>query len=341
MKGNDPRLACPRDRSPLASLSPRRLACAHGHEYPVVGGVPVLLVEEAPQTSPIASRSLEAARRWADSDPPAGELFLESLGVSDGEREAARGLARSGSRIDPAVSVLVAATSGLAYRDLVGRLEDYPIPEIRLPPQAGARLLDVGCGWGRWSFAAARKGYRATGIDPSLGAVMAARRVAASLGIEADFACADARALPFADGSFDAAFSYSVIQHFSRADAAAAIAEAARVLRADGRVLVQMANAHGVRSLYHRARRGFAEGGGFDVRYWTIAELERAFAERFARVETSIHAFFGLGLEPSDAAIVSARGRRLIAASERLRRLSGRMPWLKRFADSVYVAASR
>ena len=38
-------------------------------------------------------------------------------------------------------------------------------------------LLDIGCSWGRWSLAAARKGYSVVGIDPSLGAVMAARRI--------------------------------------------------------------------------------------------------------------------------------------------------------------------
>ena len=41
---------------------------------------------------------------------------------------------------------------------------------------AGSRLLDLGSSWGRWSIAAARKGYSVVGLDPSLGAVLAARR---------------------------------------------------------------------------------------------------------------------------------------------------------------------
>ena len=47
-------------------------------------------------------------------------------------------------------------------RDLAGRT-------------GGTRLLDIGCSWGRWSLAAAARGYDAVGIDPSLGAIMAAR----------------------------------------------------------------------------------------------------------------------------------------------------------------------
>ena len=100
--------------------------------------------------------------------------------------------------IDPVVAYLIAATNGLMYRHLIGRLESYPIPDIDLPPGEGRTLLDVGCSWGRWSLAAARLGYTVIGIDPSLGAVMAARRVARQLNLAATFLVGDARHLPFA-----------------------------------------------------------------------------------------------------------------------------------------------
>ena len=337
------RLACPRDRAPLREARARTLACEHGHEYPVVGGVPVLLVDDAQQTSGVAGQSLAAAARWAGAgaDPPPDDLCLESLGASAAEKAQALRLADRGGFVDPVVSVLIAATNGLAYKTLVGALREYPIPDIRLAPAAGAALLDVGCGWGRWSISAARKGYRVVGIDPSLAAVMAARRVARQLGVDAEYLCADARYLPFVAGAFDVVFSYSVLQHFSKAAAATAIAEAARVLRSRGRCLAQMANASGVRSFYHRLRRGFAEGSGFDVRYWRLAELEAAFGREFSEVETSIHCFFGLGLEPSDRAIVPRHARFVIQASERLRALGATMPSLKHLADSVYVSATK
>ena len=65
------------------------------------------------------------------------------------------------------VAYLVAATNGFMYLHLLGKLSEYPIPDLRLPEGNGTPLLDVGCNWGRWSIAAARKGYAATGVDPS------------------------------------------------------------------------------------------------------------------------------------------------------------------------------
>src|SRR5204863_8472237 len=136
-----------------------------------------------------------------------------------------------------------------------GVLDRYPIPVLRLPDGGGRRLLDVGCSWGRWSMAAARNGYRVVGIDPSLGAVMAARRVARDLKFDASFVVGDARFLPFVQDSFDTVFSYSVIQHFSKVDAKQAIGEIARVLAHGGTTKVQMPSQLGIRCLYHQFRR--------------------------------------------------------------------------------------
>ena len=81
----------------------------------------------------------------------------------------------------------VGATNGILYKDAIGKLDHYPIPVLRMPPGAGRRLLDIGCNWGRWSIAAARLGYRPIGIDPSLGAVLAAKRVSEKLGLDVQF----------------------------------------------------------------------------------------------------------------------------------------------------------
>ncbi len=95
------------------------------------------------------------------------------------------------------MSYLVAATSGILYKHAVGRLHDYPIPEIRLADGQGKVLLDIGCSWGRWSMASVKKGYVPAGLDPSLGAVLAAKRLAKRLGLPFHGVVADARFLPF------------------------------------------------------------------------------------------------------------------------------------------------
>ncbi len=333
-------LACPRDRTKLSRRSPDRLVCEHGHVYPVVDDVPVLLLDDVEQSIDVARSSL--ARANGAIDEPMPELYLESVGVSDKQKALAVDLAASRApKVDPVVSVLIGATNGFAYNSLVGRLPDYPIPALRLPPARGRLLLDVGCSWGRWSIAAARKGYRVVGIDPSLGAVMAARRVARQLDTPIDYVCGDARYLPFCAGAFDTVFSYSVIQHFSKADARRTLAEIGRVLAESGDCLVQMPNRSGLRSLYHRARRNFSEGSGFDVRYWTLDELRVAFDEAIGPSSLSVHCYFGLGLEPGDMHLMRRSVKVAIVVSEFLRRLSEKAPILIRLADSVYVSAAK
>jgi ubiquinone/menaquinone biosynthesis C-methylase UbiE len=266
-------------------------------------------------------------------------LYLESLGVSESEKAMAVDLARRGAKMDPVVSALIAATNGIAYKHLVGADFDYPIPDIRLSRAEDTLLLDIGCGWGRWSVAAARKGYRVVGIDPSLSAVMAGKRVAKQLSLAIDYICADARHLPFEDNSFDTVFSYSVIQHFSKIDAARTLEESCRILRSGGRCLIQMPNRLGLRSLLHLCIRRFAKGSGFDVRYWSIDELHRTFERLIGPSEISVHCYFGLGLEPTDLHLMPRGTQLAINLSERLRKLSAKASWMTNFADSVYVSS--
>jgi SAM-dependent methyltransferase len=164
------------------------------------------------------------------------DLYLESLGVSEAEKNLIVTLADApATTIDPVVSVILAATNGILYKHLIGRLTIYPIPRLPLPQGEGKLLLDIGCSWGRWSIAAARNGYKVVGIDPSLGALMAAQRVARSMNIDIICVCADSHHLPFQDSSFDQVYSYSVLQYFGRPNnALAAFAEIGRTLRPGG-----------------------------------------------------------------------------------------------------------
>src|SRR5205085_2700917 len=157
---------------------------------------------------------------------------------------------------------------GHGYAHAMGRLAGYPIPRIPVGDGAGGLLLDLGCSWGRWSVSAARKGWKAVGLDPSLGAIMAARRAFQN---ERDvaFVCGDARFLPFKNDAFRCVFSYSVLQHFSEMDAELALAQIGRVLQQSGYSKIQMAHAGGLRSTYMRRRGDYQSGGVFRVRYWS------------------------------------------------------------------------
>ena len=335
-------LVCPLDHQPL-KLSDGFLISSAGRRYPVVDGIPVMLLEDADQTHWVAQRSLKRAQGDESViDRRAPELYLESLGINDQERQGIVRLADRGDLdIDPVVSYLVGATCGNTYGHLTGNLKSYPIPDLRLPEVTGDSFLELGCNWGRWCIAAARKGYAAVGIDPSLGAVMAARRVARQLDLPIKYLVADARYLPFKESRFDTVFSYSVLQHVSKADTRAVLLAATRILKPGGTSLVQMPNFLGIRCLQNQLKRGFREGRDFEVRYWSIPELKRTFREYIGDTEISVDCFFGLGLQESDVAAMPLRFKLLINLSGALRKTSMKLRILRYFADSVFVRSTK
>jgi SAM-dependent methyltransferase len=221
-------------------------------------------------------------------------------------------------------------------------LTKYPIPAFPLKPsEAGDTLLDVGCSWGRWSVAAAREGFSVVGVDPSLGAVMAARRVAKELNFDIKYLVADARFLPFCDNHFKNVYSYSVLQHLNKDHARQAIAQIGRVLEPGGVAKIQMANKWGLRSLQHQAQRKFRDPEGFEVRYWTVSELKAIFSGLIGRAHIAADCYFGLGWQWSDFGYVSGKHKVILVGSELLRRLSQVVSPVRMLADSVFCTATK
>jgi SAM-dependent methyltransferase len=101
-----------------------------------------------------------------------------------------------------------------------------------LGPGRGARCLDLGCGTGRAIPALIRAGWSVVGTDVSIDQLSAARE---HLGKLAELVLADAHALPFRDGEFDAVVS--ILTHTDFDDVRRAFSEAARVLRPGGAVV--------------------------------------------------------------------------------------------------------
>ena len=294
--------------------------------------------DEAAPTIGLMKKSLTAAIEYARSGGEGDLWFIETLGISDEEMAGLRALLVKGDcPTDPVISFLVRATNGIPYNEMVGRLDRIPLPELRLPPGDGKRMLDIGCSWGRWSLAAAAQGYKPIGVNPSLGAVLTAKRLAERMGMPFHGIVADARYLPLQTASVDVAFSYSVLQHFSKADARQALAQIAGATRAGGTVKIQMASALGVRSLQHLTRRRFRDPENFEVRYWSPWELRRAAAAAFGDAELEVDCYFGLGLQPADADLYTPPVRAAVRLSEFLRQASTRIRPLAYLADSLYL----
>jgi len=110
---------------------------------------------------------------------------------------------------------------------------------FRLISDGGAppRLLDIGAGTGVYLDTLARHAGSVVAVDASADMIRVARDYCAGRGL-AGVACAvaDAAALPFPDGAFDAVVALDVLHHVDRP--AAVLAEAHRVLRPGGRLLV-------------------------------------------------------------------------------------------------------
>jgi len=106
---------------------------------------------------------------------------------------------------------------------------------------SGAKLLEVGCGMGTDLLQFARGGAKVTGVDLTPRSIETSRRHLELYGQTGEFAIADCERLPFADESFDVAYSNGVLHHTP--DTVGAVREIHRVLKPGGQARVM---------LYHR-----------------------------------------------------------------------------------------
>jgi SAM-dependent methyltransferase len=187
-------------------------------------------------------------------------------------------------------------------REWFERVEDY---RYRMEPfihaiaqftrHHGKRVLEVGVGAGTDFLQWARAGARCHGVDLTDAAVETTRARLALYGFDRPVERVDAERLPFADGSFDAVYSWGVIHH--SADPARVVREIHRVLGPGGSFIGMLYARRSVVALRLWVRYALRAGRPWrslaDVvarhvesqgtRAYTPAELRALFGE-FARV---------------------------------------------------------
>ena len=110
-----------------------------------------------------------------------------------------------------------------------------------LGPVAGSRVLEVGCGAAQCARWLATQGATVVGLDLSLRQLQHSRRIDQSSGVGVPVVCATATDLPFADRTFDLAFSAFGALPFVL-DAQQVLREVVRVLRAAGRFVFSVSH---------------------------------------------------------------------------------------------------
>lgn len=100
---------------------------------------------------------------------------------------------------------------------------------------ARRRVLDIGCGFGRWAQYLAGHGVdEVVGLDYAEGGIRAASEWVARAGFNARFTVGSATALPFHGRPFDGALAALILDNLSRDDCALAVDELSRVVQTGG-----------------------------------------------------------------------------------------------------------
>jgi SAM-dependent methyltransferase len=102
------------------------------------------------------------------------------------------------------------------------------------------RLLDAGCGNGKYSIPLQMHGFDVIGVDVSRGALELAAKVREYRELDIEFSIADICHLPFPAGSFNVIWCYGVLQHLMLEERELAISEFRRLLCRDGMLFLEV-----------------------------------------------------------------------------------------------------
>ena len=219
-------LACPYCRAALTESGPDRLGCtACGKGFDVLLGIPDLRVADGPYITNVGDRA-KAERIAAAYD---GSRFADLVALY--------------YRLTPEVPPDDAARFTEALLSAPERaqatLESWLAMDSRAM-RPGCRFADVGCGTAPMLVAARGLAAESIGVDVSLRWLVIAKKRLDEAGLPVRLVCANAEALPLADGVLDAVAFDSTLEHCR--DGARAVTEAARVLSPGGKVLVSTPN---------------------------------------------------------------------------------------------------
>ena len=108
--------------------------------------------------------------------------------------------------------------------------------------QPGQKVLDIGCGTGRFTVPLAELGADTCAVDISAGMLDVLSEKLAERGLSADLRLGDMCQLPFPDATFDVVTSFLALMHIPLSDRPQVWREVRRVLKPGGRMVLGVKN---------------------------------------------------------------------------------------------------
>lgn len=158
-----------------------------------------------------------------------------------------------------------------------------------LPPYLKeGRLLDVGCGGGKYALPLRMHGFDVLAIDVSLNALKMTGERSASLNLDIGLLASNVYQMPFSDESFDVIWCYGVLQHLLLKERESAISEFRRLLKKDGLLFIEVM---GYGDMRYGGREvepdTFSRKNGIIYHYFNRTELEELLSGFSCRISES------------------------------------------------------
>jgi ubiquinone/menaquinone biosynthesis C-methylase UbiE len=150
------------------------------------------------------------------------------------------------------------------------------------------RLLDAGCGGGKYALPLCMRGFDVVAVDVSLNALKMTGERSTSLDLDIGLLASNVCQMPFSDGSFDVIWCYGVLQHLLLKERVSAISEFRRLLKKDGLLFIEVMGDGDMRYGGHEVEPDtFSRKNGIVYHYFNKTELEELLSGFLYRISES------------------------------------------------------
>lgn len=144
---------------------------------------------------------------------------------------------------------------------------------LHMEPSRG-RLLDAGCGGGKYTLPLSMRGFDVVAVDVSPGALEMAKERSTGRKLDIAFLAANIYQMPFQDASFDVIWCYGVLQHLLLKERKSAVDEFRRLLRKGGALFIEVMGEDDMRYGGSEVERNtFSRKNGIIYHYFDRSEL--------------------------------------------------------------------